>query len=205
MSGLAVGVIAGSVIGSLVTSDANRSAANKAADAQKDAANKNNNTQWAMYNQQRADYEPFRKLELEGAQTRLNALNTLYGKLSGGFNDSEAYKFNYGQAMNALNRGALASGVSNNQQGMKIASGLAANEYGNYLNQLAGISGTVSGYQNALSNTGTNTANAVNANTNAYGEAAAQGYLSAGQSQAQLYNALANAGTQGYGYYMTSK
>jgi hypothetical protein len=201
MSGLAIGVGLATVAGGAIAADKSRSASNKAVDAQKETANNDIELARYMYDQDRQDLIPFRDLELEGAQIRTNALGQLRDELSRGFEASDAYNFNKEQGLGALTSSALAGGVSNNQAAAKFASGLASNEYNNYLNALSGLSGSVGGYQNALSGAGSELTSRVSAANMNAGNAASSGYLANGQTQAQLYGSLGNTAGNALAYY----
>ena len=201
----AIAVAAGSAVisGGLsyLSSRAQSKAAESAANAQAQSSNESNALARWMYEQEKADLAPFRDLELQGAQTRLNALDQLYGEVSGGFEASPAYTWNLSQGANALDRSALSSGVSRNADQMSYASGLASNEYQNYLNTLAGLGGTVSGYQNAISNAGTNYLNTTTSNNQYAADAQAQAALAKGQNTAQTYGAISQVPSNALSYY----
>ncbi len=108
------------------------------------------------------------------------------------FETSEAYKFNLGQGVNALDRSAVAGGRSRNADTMKYAQGMASNEYGNYMNRIQNLASVNTGYANSLATGGTNYANQVGQNNQYAGNAQAQGALANGQSQAQMYNSMGN-------------
>jgi hypothetical protein len=88
--------------------------------------------------QARADMEPWR-------QAGLRALPTYEAQVNVPFQESDAYRFQMEQGMNAINNSARARGLygsgSRAMALQRFGQGLAAQEYNNYLNRLAGLSG----------------------------------------------------------------
>lgn len=171
-------VAAAMIGGAVVSAGAGAYSANKAAGAQRDAANQANDTQWRMYDQQRADMQPWR-------QTGANALGTLanYTGISGDPNASgfgalagSPYQgFDVGHQFNADDlKSNLAPGYDFRlQQGLGATTN-AANAMGGAVsgNSLKAINDYAQGFasnefQNAFNNYQTNLSNRYNAfNTN---------------------------------------
>jgi hypothetical protein len=197
-AGFLVGGPTGAMIGagigaSMNGSDAQVDAANNAASAQMQAAREANAMQRYMYDTNRSDMEPFRDIELQGANIGIENLERMNSIVSPGFKQSEAYNFNLNEGINALDKSAVASGRSRNSDTMRFASGLASNEYNNYLNRIQNLAGVNTGYANALTGAGQNYANRAGFNTRYAGDASAQGALAAGQSEAQMWGNLGAA------------
>ena len=201
VAGAAVGVVGGAL--------SSRSAAR----AQTDAANQANQTQLAMYEQQRADAEPWR----QAGMTALGQLGT--GTAAGGefnrnfgmadFQADPGYQFRQQQGQQALERSAAARGGLLNGGTLKALTrygqDTASAEYGNAYNRfnndqstrfnrlsaLAGIGQTAS---RDVAQMGMSTAGAVAGNQLAAGNARAAGAVGAG-------NALAGGINQGVSMY----
>ena len=207
---MAWGAVAGAAIGVVGGAMASRSAAN----AQTDAANQANQTQLAMYEQQRADAEPWR----QAGMTALGQLGT--GTAAGGefnrnfgmadFQVDPGYQFRQQQGQQALERSAAARGGLLNGGTLKALTrygqDTASQEYGNAYNRfnndqstrfnrlssLAGIGQTAS---RDVANMGMSTAGAVAGNQLAAGNARASGYVGTanaltsgiGQAQSMYY------------------
>lgn len=113
---------------------------NKQARKQQRAYNDVYSKQQQFLQQQQALLNPF-------TQAGTSALSPLTSLLTGGdmsaFQTSPGYQFRLDEGMNALNRLAAARGqlFSGNQvkEAQNYASGLASQEYGNYINQLMGL------------------------------------------------------------------
>lgn len=182
--------------------------ANKAAGAQKDAANRIAQTQTDQYNITRADQAPWRTT----GSSALNSIAKLYGldytdengnivKGSGkadfsGFSTSPDFKFNLGQGQDAIDRSAAARGGLLSGAAVKagetFASGLAGNEFNNYVNHLSGVAGAGETATQATSASGTNAANVTSGAINSAGNARASAYNDMGQTIGNSANSLAS-------------
>ncbi len=194
---LAIGSVAGGAISAIGSS--------KAADAQADAAKKANRTQEYIFERNVQLSEPWR-------ETGANALSALafeagvgqrptFGGEDGedgaeyqGFRASPGYQFRRDQGEQAIERMASARGLrlsgGTMQDAARFNQGLAADEYGNYWNRLAGLAGAG---QTSVQNTqalGQNYANAVGQNTRAAGQARASGYMGAANAFGGTVNSL---------------
>lgn len=223
-----LGSILGPSIGGLLGMSASNSAADTQAGAARDAAQasltasrEGNALLASMYQQNRADQEPWRAA---GA----NALASLTGQLPGlnkpfaldDFNADPGYQFRLSEGEKGLNRAAGARGMYDSGATLKAltrynqdyATGEFGNAYNRYnadrtniFNRLAAISGTGqtaasnmgSAAQNFGANANANTMAGVNASNNALlggANARASGYVGGA-------NALAGAIGQGYNNY----
>lgn len=157
-------------------------AGSKAAKAQKNAANQQIAEQRRQYDQDRADWAPWRAAG-ESALSRLTA------EMSGGpttaFVASPGYQFRMSEGQKAIDRNRAARGLLNSGAADKAriayGEGLAASEYGDWWNRNAGLAGVG---QNATAATSQAGQNATNNITNALGQA--------GQARASSY---ANTGS----------
>ena len=132
MSWIAVAVVGTGVATTAINADASRKSANQQADAAKAATDKTDEQYW----QTREDLEPFRKIELEGAQIGIDSMKKLQGQVDKGpgqFKESDSYKWTLGQGINALDKSAVSRGVSRNADTMRFAEGLASSELDNFM------------------------------------------------------------------------
>ncbi len=223
-----LGSILGPSIGGLLGLSAANSAADTQAGAARDAAQasltasrEGNALLASMYQQNRADQEPWRAA---GA----NALSSLTGQIGGlnkpfgleDFNADPGYQFRLAEGEKGLNRAAGARGMYDSGATLKAltrynqdyATGEFGNAYNRYnadrtniFNRLAALSGTgqtaASNMGNAAQNFGAN----ANANTMAGVNASNNALLGGANARASGYvggaNALAGAIGQGYNNY----
>lgn len=98
-----------------------------------------------------------------------------------GFQATPGYQFRFDEGQKALERMASARGLrlgsSTLKEAARFGEGLAADEYNNYWNRLAGVSGTGQTANSQQIAAGQNYANAYGQNALAGGQAAASGYL----------------------------
>jgi len=181
-------------------------ASNKQAGAIKSASNASISQQGAQYAQTRADQAPWRTT---GASA-LDQIAKLYGldtvdangnvvKGSGkadfsSFSTSPDFQFNLGQGQDAINRSAAARGGLLSGAAVKAgetyATGLANQNFGDYVSRLSGVAGAGQAATNATQAAGTNMANA---NSNALmsaGNARASAYGDIGQTIGNTANTL---------------
>lgn len=121
------------------------------------------------------------------------------------FYASPDYQFRLNEGMKAIERSAAAKGALRSGATMKsignYSQGVAAGEYGNYVNRLAALAGVGQSATDSSAAAGTNYANAVsNNNTNA-GNARASAYANTGSAINGTVSNLAGAYlyTKGYG------
>lgn len=204
MSFVAVAVAGAAVVGAGVSIYS----ANKAAGAAKAAANSSIGEQQREYDQARSDNTPFRT----SGVSALNQIAKLYGldytdgdgntvKGSGkadfsGFTTSPDYNFSLGQGQDAINRSAAARGGLLSGAAVKAgetyASGLASENFNNYVNHLSGVAGTGQAATNATTAAGTNMANQNSAAITGAGNARASAYMDNGQTVGNTVNSLAS-------------
>ena len=205
MSGVATAIGAAAVVGA----GAAIYSANKQAGAAKSAANSSIAEQNAEYNQTRADQAPWRTT---GASA-LDKIAKLYGldsvdangnvvKGSGkadfsSFSTSPDFQFNLGQGQDAINRSAAARGGLLSGAAVKAgetyATGLANQNFGDYVSRLSGVAGAGQAATNATQAAGTNMANQ---NSNALisaGNARASAYGDIGQTVGNTANSLGSS------------
>ena len=179
----------GSLLGAGAAAGGSIYAANTAADAAKKAGK----TEWAQYLQSRADLAPWREA---GAASLADLRAALLGGDMSKFYTSPGYQFRLGQGVDAVNRGASARGGIDSGRTLKALTeygqGIGASEFNDYINRLAGLSGTG---QTATTQTGQ------------FGANAAQGYgnalMQAGALRGSGYASAGNALTGGVNNYLT--
>ena len=180
-----VGVIGGASIAS--------KGAQKAANAQVGAATAANDTQLNIFNQQRADQEPWRQAGM-GALDRLNGASQPGGDMSF-LQNSPGYQFGMNQGINALNSRAATSGLLNSGANLKnitqFGQDYAGTKFDNYWNQQAGLAGVGQAATNQLGQAGQNYANQFGQNALMAGNARAGAYQQQGQNQQNLIGGLA--------------
>jgi hypothetical protein len=169
-------------------------AASSAANTQAAAADRSAEVQREIYQQQRADLEPWRT-------AGVNALAPLVAATGQSYTQSPGYDFRFGQGLRAIDNAASARGMvgsgARDKALMRFGQGVAADDYNNWWNRqasLAGIGQTATGQGNEL-------AGAYGANlAGIYGQGAnAQAAGQIGQANA-VTNALTNGLTL-YGQY----
>jgi hypothetical protein len=160
---------------------------NKAANAQKEAAAQSVAEQRRQYDTTRADYAPWRT----AGTGAIDMLSRAYG-IGGGapdmsaFTASPGYQFRYNEGLRAIDRGAAARGLLGSGAAVKAeqryGEGLAASEFGDWWNRLAGVAGMG---QSATAGTAAAGANAANNISTAYtnaGNARASSYANTGSA-----------------------
>jgi hypothetical protein len=171
--------LVGGLIGAKGSSDA--------AKTQAEASDRALALQREIYTQNRSDLEPWR-----GAG--VNALNQLGGELGGGFRTSPGYEFARSEGLRGVDNAFASSGMFNSGARAKgiarFTTGLADQEYGNYLNRLAAMAGigqTATGQGVQLGqNFGINAGNTLE---NA-GAARASGYAGSANAWGNAFNNL---------------
>jgi hypothetical protein len=182
--------------------------ANKQAGAVKSATNASIAQQGSEYQQTRSDQAPWRTT---GASA-LDQIAKLYGldsvdangnvvKGSGkadfsSFSTSPDFQFNLGQGQDAINRsaaarGGLLSGAAV-KAGATYATGLANQNFGDYVSRLSGVAGAGQAATNATQAAGTNMANQNSGALMSAGNARASAYGEVGQTIGSTANGLAS-------------
>jgi hypothetical protein len=157
-------------------------AANKSASAQKSAGKKSLAEQKRQFDLTRSDQMPW----MQAGSAALGQMQALNNGDFSKFYSSPDYQFALEQGMQGLDRSAAARGRlfsgGYGQDLTKYAQGMATQNYGNYYNRLAGLSGTGQTTATNLGQIGQNYANA-------YGNI--QGNI--GNARASAYQGYANA------------
>lgn len=206
----------GDAIGSITGSKQAAKAADNASQAQIESAREANALQERMYNQSRADMEPWRTTGAAG-------LNALAGRLgvNGGsgdlmrsfsakdFQQDPGYAFRQVEGMNGINNSAAARGGVLSGAALKAASrynqDFASNEYSNaynrfntnqtnQYNRLASIAGVGQQAAQTAGQQALATGQTMGENITGAGNARASGYMAAGQQQGNTFNSLLGMG-----------
>lgn len=173
------GIAAAAVVGAYSANQQSK-AAKGAANAQTRAADAATEEQRRQFDLTRQDQQPWLQAG-QNALTQMQALNS--GDFSS-FKESPDYQFAFNQGLQGLDRSAAARGSlfsgGHSADLMQFGQGLASQNYSNFYNRLAGLSGTgqttASGLgtlgANMAGNIGNNLMNAGNARASAYGNIA---------------------------------
>jgi hypothetical protein len=130
------------------------------------------------------------------------------------FFESPDYQFNLAQGQQAIDRSLAAQGRSLSgagvKEGIRYASGMASNEFGNFYNRLANLAGIGQTATGSTAAAGANAANNISQNHMFAGQARANGYMQTGaavnnavqggMSNYMLSRYLQQPGTGGAGY-----
>lgn len=118
------------------------------------------------------------------------------------FFQSPDYQFNLAEGQKAIDRSLAARGRSLSgagvKEGIRYASGMASNEFGNFYNRLANLAGIGQAATQATTTAGMNAANNISQNQIYAGNARANGYMNTGQ-------AINNAVQGGISNYMLAR
>lgn len=165
--------------------------ANKQASAAKDAANASNKATQAslalqkqMFDQTRADQEPWR-------QAGVGALGRLQNPLAS-FQASPDYNFRMSEGLKAVNQNRATAGLLNSGSALRgvsdYAQNTAAGEYGDWWNRQSGLAGIGQSANNANQQAGSQ-----------YANASQNALMNNAGVQGSSYMNQANAWTQGVG------
>lgn len=172
--------IAGAAV---VGSGASLIAGSKAAKAQKNAANAQIAEQRRQYDQDRADWAPWRATG-ESALARLN--NEMKAGATTAFSKTPGYDFRLSEGVKAAERSAAARGRLGSGATMKAVQrygeGLASDEYGDWWNRNAGLAGVGQAATSATSAAGQNATNNITNAIGAAGNARASSYANTGSA-----------------------
>lgn len=133
----------------------------------------------------------------QSVQGTVNAPAPDYNQAFQNYQNSTGYQFRMGEGVRALDAAASAGGVRNSGAAqkalLKYGQNVGSGEFSNYLAQLAnqqavGLSGA-----SAQAGVGQNYVNAVSANNNSAGTAAANAQLYRGQANANMYGQIGSA------------
>jgi hypothetical protein len=184
-----------SAAGNLGSAALNAGAASKASGILQDSAAGSNALLKTIYDQNRADLEPWRTSGVN-ALTRLSSL-TKPGSQMSELEMDPGYNFRLSEGLKSIEKSAAARGLLQSGGTLKgvnrYAQDYASGEYGNVVNRLMAQAG--------LGQTATNAG--VQANQN-YGNQAANNMQNAGNARASGYVGASNAFSQGIGNTLNS-
>lgn len=120
------------------------------------------------------------------SQQQAQAANASTGPDMSVFTESPDYQFNLAEGQKAIDRSLAARGRSLSgagvREGVRYASGMASNEFGNFYNRLANIAGLGQSATGSTAAAGANAANNISQNQLFAGQSRANGYLQTGQA-----------------------
>jgi len=204
------------VVGSIGSALISKSASDKSSSSQSDAAKQANQLQWDMYQQQRSDFEPWRKAGM-GALGQIEGLMGPGGEWTKGysladFQQDPGYQFRLLEGQKALERSASARGNLLGGAGLKAISrygqDYASNEYNNSFNrywmdrqnrynQLAGLAGIGQTANAQLGQSGTAIAGSMGQNLMNLGAGQSANAL----AQGNMYQGMLNQGLKSFMQY----
>jgi hypothetical protein len=182
---------------------------NDAIAAQTAGANQANETQKYIYDQTRADQEPWRKAGM-GALTGMQDADYQRDFTANDFTADPGYQFRLAEGQKALMRAASSRGSLNSGGTMKSLSkfnqGVASEEYNNAynrfnadrdrrFNRLSSLAGVGQTANSQIAASGQNYGNNVSANQIGLGNANAAALIGQGNSNAQMLNQAVGLGT----------
>lgn len=179
------------------SSQANR-AAKSAANAQTQAADQATALQREIWQQQRADNEPWRQAGVN-ALGRLNNLSTN----PNAFTADPGYQWRAQQGIDQIDRSAASRGRLMSGGTLKALDrynqGFASNEFQNVWNRQAGLAGVGQTANQGNASAGQNYANQAGQNFWQAGQARASGYMNQAAANNAMIGGLANIGTNLFG------
>lgn len=225
MSVVAAAVVGSAVVGGIASSsaaDAQTDATNNASATQLQAQRESNALQEKMYDQNRADMQPWRDAGM-GALSQLSTGLQQGGEFNRNFTAADfqadpGYAFRQSEGQKAIDNSAAARGSSLSGATLKALSrygqDYASNEYQNAYNRfnndmstrynrLAGVAGTGQTATQQIGAYGQNTANNISNGTISTANNVANNTISAGNARASGYVGMANSLSNGVGNYMT--
>lgn len=177
------------------------SSADKAAAAQTQAANKALKLQREMWTTSRNDMMPW----LDAGRS---ALTTYMGQLNGtgdqnAFKATPGYEWRVQQGEQGVMNNLAALGMKNSGKALKalesFRQGIASQEYGTWMDRLAGVSGAGQQQANSMAGYAQNAGNSMGQTIQGAGQARASGYIGSANALTQGLNSAANFIGQGYG------
>lgn len=182
--------------------------ANKQAGAAKDGAKATQQASDAAIAEERRQYDQSRTDQMPWLTAGTNALGQL-GQLNSGnyssFNDSPDYKYALDSSLGSLDRYAASRGAYNaggtDADRIKLASGLASQNYNNYYSKIAGIAGVGQNSAQNLAGYGANMANQIGGQYNNLANAQASSY----QNQSNAWSNFANQAGQTGAWWMANR
>jgi hypothetical protein len=165
--------------------------ANKAASAQQSGAQAGTDATLAMYNQSRADLEPYRTTGTSALMQLADYLGIArpanFGGSTGsmttpkGFEETPGYQYRFNEGQKAVNTAAASQGLFNSGARAKAlqdrGQAMASEEFHNYLSRLAGVAGVGQGATTQTANTATSTGNTLAQLAGNQANARASGYV----------------------------
>jgi len=119
------------------------------------------------------------------SQQQTQSANTPAGPDTSVFFESPDYQFNLAEGQKAIDRSLAARGRTLSgagvREGVRYASGMASNEFGNFYNRLANIAGLGQTATGSTAAAGANAANNISQNHLFAGQSRASGYMNAAQ------------------------
>lgn len=167
--------------------------------AQQAATDSANRTMKEMYDQQRADMEPWR-------QAGSTALSQMQGDFMGNWQQDPGYEFRMSEGNKAINSAAAARGMGNSGATMKALTrygqDYASGEYDKAYNRNFNRLSTIAGYGNNASNTNVNSSanygNGVSTNAIGMGNATASNQIAQTNRMGQMLNTGITAGVAAF-------
>ena len=205
--------------GSFLAGREQSKAAKNAANAQTSANKDNIAYQERIFEQQRADQEPWREAgELALDQILAGIKDGSFDPSNFVFEEDPGYQFRKAEGQKALDRRQLAGGNFMSGQGIKESErynqNFASDEYDRAYARAAGAKTTNFNQLSAVARTGQIANDSVTASRDRMGSrvgqsylnsgnAMASGYLRAGEAQASMYSNIAGSANQGIENYLT--
>ena len=181
------------------------SSAEKAAEAQASASRDATKLQRYMYDTSRADTMPW----LDAGKTALGTYMSELGLGSGAtgpsnaFKETPGYQFRVAEGEKGVLNSLSAMGMKNSGKALKslerFRQGIASDEYGSWLDRIAGVAGQGQNQANSNTQTSANAANSMAGTIQNAGEARASGYVGANNAMMQGINGAANSIGQFFG------
>jgi cellobiose-specific phosphotransferase system component IIB len=191
-----IGAAAG-IGGAMLSSSAQKKAANKASDTALKTASQNNALQKEIYTQNYNLLAPFVNRGNQAGDA-INSLLLSPNQNNAAFQNylnSTGYQFQLDQGSKALQQGAMARGALQSGAASKAlqtyGQNTATSFFKDYLGLLANQQGVGLSGGSAVAGVGQNYGNSVSANNNLAGSAAANAHLAAGNAQAGIYGNIA--------------
>lgn len=180
-------------------------AADKAADAQLQAAREATQLQRYMYDTSRSDMLPWLDAGKTALGTYMSELGLGEGATgpSNAFKETPGYQWRVQQGEQGVLNNLSAMGMKNSGRALKsletFRQGIASEEYGNWLNRIAGVAGQGQQQANSMAGYSQNAANSMAGTIQDAGQARASGYVGSANAWTQGLNSAANFIGQGFG------
>jgi hypothetical protein len=197
-----MGAIIGGVLG-LVGAKMSADASTKAANTQAAAADKATKLQKYMYDTSRADQMPWLEAGKTALGTYMNELGIGSGKDSSGadytsaFKTTPGYEFRVSEGTKGVLNNLSALGMKNSGKALKsletFSQGIASQEYGNWLSNIAGISGSGQQGANSMAGHSAQAGSQIGQSIQNAGDARASGYVGASNAWSQGLQQVGNS------------